>query len=169
MAKKKEKEIDCENLKCDRDKRDFIKKNLVGIGAVGVLAGVLSSPIGSAARTVFADNANLTNPLPISQGGTGNTTGATAGAYKLDGQDSLYYRCVGCSWTCTGTCIGACSGCSGTCEGACTNACTNCTGCTGGCEAGCTGSCSSCTGCTNCTGSCVALCASSCEASCEGP
>lgn len=46
----------------------------------------------------------------------------------LDGQNSDYYRCSGCTWTCGATCTGSCdSGCTGTCQGGCGGDCSGCT------------------------------------------
>ena len=103
-----EKNLSCdfENLQCDKEKRDFIKKSLLGIGALGVMTVVLSSPLANATKWVKADNLDLTNALPITEGGTGNTTGYGTDSDKLDGQDGTYYRCAGCSWTCSSTCTG---------------------------------------------------------------
>jgi hypothetical protein len=120
----KEKKENCEKIKEDKIKREFIKKSLLGIGTAGIIAGVLASPLGSSI-TEIGD----LNP------GTNHV--ANLNADKLDSQDSTYYRCAsGCTWTCT-----SCStNCSGVCSTGCLSSCYSCYGsCTTDCGVGCNG------------------------------
>jgi hypothetical protein len=118
MKKENQKIGNCERIKRDKDKREFIKKSLLGIGTAGIVAGVLASPLGSSLTTI--------NTTSLSATSTNNVTGWNS--YKLDSQIASYYRCSsGCSWTCSGTCvsgclsgcINACNGCLGTCSATC--------------------------------------------------
>jgi hypothetical protein len=114
----KEKKENCEKIKGDKQKREFIKKSLLGIGTAGIIAGVLASPLGSSI-TEIGD----LNP------GTNHV--ANLDVDKLDSQTGSYYRCSGCTWTCATTCSSACAT-------TCTGACRTCTGCSTECD-GCSG------------------------------
>ena len=124
MTKEKQKKQTCEKIKEDKDKREFIKKSLLGIGTAGIIAGILSSPLGSSVSEI----GDLT---------TGTNHVANLNADNLDSRDSTSYRCSGCTWTCS-SCTGNCAG---TCSSGCYNGCTGCTGCGDSCSENCTGGC----------------------------
>ena len=99
--------------KGDKDKREFIKKNLFGIGMAGLAVSVLTTPLSKAvgnSAVVPNLNASLLNTQPAS-----------------------YYRCAGCSYMCSSTCSTGClSSCTNACTGNCGSTCTGCNGCSGG-------------------------------------
>jgi modification target Cys-rich repeat protein len=139
LVENNKKKEHCEKIKEDKDKREFIKKSLLGIGTAGIVAGVLTSPLGSSLTTINTSSLNASSYNLVS----------SWNADLLDGLTGTDIRgCTSCSWTCTGSCTGNCSGgCTGSCVGTCSVVCGG--SCTGGCTGSCTSSCGeSCNGCT---------------------
>jgi len=58
----------------DFEKRNFIKKGLLGLGFGASVALLSKIPLVNAVDYIKANNIELTNPLPVAQGGTGQTS-----------------------------------------------------------------------------------------------
>ena len=62
----------------DFEKRNFIKKGLLGLGFGASVALLSKIPLVNAVDYVKANNIELTNPLPVAQGGTASTSAVDA-------------------------------------------------------------------------------------------
>jgi hypothetical protein len=109
--KQKNKKTNYEKIKKDKDKREFIKKTLLGLGTAGLTLSVLSSPLGKSLSGINTGSLTATSQNLVTN----------LNANKLDNYNSLDIRCSGCSWACVG-CSGGCSSCTG-CLGTCVNQC----------------------------------------------